>query len=937
MKRREFLATVVALAATHTSMLGELDNFLPSTPPDATLAAFNRTLEWLANNGWLRMLADVAGAPEIAPIRAVGYDSVLTQGFTASQLSLIKGRAGFSDFGGNALVVPGKPAMSLLYFALASPRVLLPDEGRPDHAKYPGLGQIESVENYIYALAPAIALDLKRHVLAVFAYEFRLKEKTPHNAHADMVYARTGISRVGSDAAVWNPVERRYTNAVANAGTKQQSAVVPARYGLFLAEAVTHEKNGADFGRIGCPNKEHKAVFLLPVRKIISCDALLGGASLSFAETHRDEKLARLFDALHRRDPNMRMPAPFELTRAPFYRQNASNTRGDSRLNQHNLAENEELVNLTQAGSSVLLIPRPGPLVRPAVQNLPNGPERARFFVPPGTAGDYGNRFYSTLYLSENPRREEIDETLSAPSSQHSGRHLTSYRAPKNGPEFVNIRHEYIAKDRIIHLGPGEQGWENRIETGGYQAALFLDGLCDGCVQAELLDVKPSADVQSWQLLSQHILPAFSIVSAPDFFSQVDPIDLDVAELNGGYVEGGTEVVSGTRVRANPFHQLPGKSSSNAFPFTSLRGSRPSKTEQIELDSTLTITAVISASAAGAAQRDFCMNDRRDPHQAPSTNTLPDASSNVFAPGWDMTYSDVSKPAGTLEDGADKQNSFYFASFGLGSPFPEDMKLCAAANGMWASLSPDAARTFYGKLEPVRLSMSSHDMGRNSTMLPLLDPEIGQHKASPAPHETRGWDGEQGPFLAVSKTPPHGLQVNYTDIGRSDYVVNARNGQMDMQSLQGLSVKESRQRMSSMIQTLRSLPEPYQPRWSKLWLISAEAVEDWNRGAEGIGIPIDLAGTPNRDWATICKESAGTGRGYLYIFGRMTSPSRTNADPDDPVRFVDDLDRVYVCQAVRADDMRDPKPQDLHAWIIHWTMLEAPGTLPQRWTRSRPA
>jgi len=69
MKRREFLATVVALAATHTSMLGELDSFLPSTPPGATLAAFNRTLVWLANDGWLRMLADVAGAPEIAAIR----------------------------------------------------------------------------------------------------------------------------------------------------------------------------------------------------------------------------------------------------------------------------------------------------------------------------------------------------------------------------------------------------------------------------------------------------------------------------------------------------------------------------------------------------------------------------------------------------------------------------------------------------------------------------------------------------------------------------------------------------------------------------------------------------------------------------------------------------------------------------------------------------
>ena len=54
----------------------------------------------------------------------------------------------------------------------------------------------------------------------------------------------------------------------------------------------------------------------------------------------------------------------------------------------------------------------------------------------------------------------------------------------------------------------------------------------------------------------------------------------------------------------------------------------------------------------------------------------------MFAPGWDIS---VDGRAGGPE---------HLAAYGLGSPFPEDSKLCAALSAFWPAVAPDAARTF---------------------------------------------------------------------------------------------------------------------------------------------------------------------------------------------------------------------------------------------------
>jgi hypothetical protein len=104
------------------------------------------------------------------------------------------------------------------------------------------------------------------------------------------------------------------------------------------------------------------------------------------------------------------------------------------------------------------------------------------------------------------------------------------------------------------------------------------------------------------------------------------------------------------------------------------------------------VTAIVSLPAdPDAAQRPL--------EGAPTVRHahLPDAAASVFAPGWDKGRDET--------DG-----TRHLASYGLGSPFPEDAKLCAALSSFWPAVAPDAGRSF-----------SVHF----PTATPLTDEEIG--------------------------------------------------------------------------------------------------------------------------------------------------------------------------------------------------------------------
>ena len=89
-----------------------------------------------------------------------------------------------------------------------------------------------------------------------------------------------------------------------------------------------------------------------------------------------------------------------------------------------------------------------------------------------------------------------------------------------------------------------------------------------------------------------------------------------------------------------------------------------------------------------------------------------------------------------------RNSAIYLSSRGLGSPFPEDAKLCAMLNSFWPAVAPDAARTF----------------GQTPTGIPLLDTELGlhpQHRAlQPIQGPSKMFGAERGAAVADVRFVP---------------------------------------------------------------------------------------------------------------------------------------------------------------------------------------
>jgi hypothetical protein len=512
--------------------------------------------------------------------------------------------------------------------------------------------------------------------------------------------------------------------------------------------------------------------FLLPLTKLWSGAAHVSGRDIrvAFSEYHRAEKLRRIFTEAG-------LPVPPGFNQPPYLRDST----------------NSALVMQTNLGGSVLIGSPSAPLVRPAKRA--DG-RTATFTVPAERkvpVFDFAlNRHFSSFMIITGLLKAGIEGAASLLG-------VDARLRPRNAPEFVNIRHR-------VEQGPlGEQitdlnaltppQFSDVLKDGGYEAALFEDSSCDGAVLAEVtgLPLPPSR-------------PAFSIIAVPDFFPYAGQIDLeqwanDFPSHNHAhqFKEGGPAPLCEGRLAANATMLRPGDPSQPAF----------DRREE-------TMVAIVGrpyAQAAGPTNADRLA--------LRTTSFLSDACSNEFAPGWDVSF------------GEDEGGRFY-ATFGLGSPFLEDVKLCAAANAYWPAASPDAGRTFH----------------RSPTAIPMLDSELGYHPRHPdcpeaarATGGTLGWDGEQGPFLELV-----GQQrvANHADIMRSDYVSNGLNGHISGERLAGIDSDELIDRMDCLrlaIQTAGAGRVDETP----LWLVYAAPVADW--GA------VPVAGAPPI-----------AGKGYRYEF-----------------------------------------------------------------------
>lgn len=706
---------------------------------------------------------------------------------------------GFEDFApqSDRGIAPGDPALSLVYHALASPRVHPTAGGEPASPEtYPDLADLDRLENYIWSLSAIPDLP-PNAVVATFAYEYRPGPYTAHRRHADFVYGRTGVSRVGEVAPDYDPVNRCYRN-LDGAG---KFACMPARYGVFVA--VPRKRRPTGVAVVGPPQADDdRRDFLLPVGKLFNGAAHVAGRTVQvdFKEYHRSEKLRRIFI-------EARLPNPPGLDGPPYVR--------DS-LNSPDMIARRNLE------GSVLLSAKPAPLARPAMRDG----RIATFTVPKERRipifGVSLNRHLSSFMIVTGLFEAGV-ETLANVLG------LDPKLRPRNAPEFVNIRHKVTSANgsqTIVNLNtepPGE--FEDVLHDGGFEAALYEDSTADGCVVAAVTGLDPQMKTRA----------AFSVMAAPDFFPFASEIDIAewVVEFPSHnrmdqFKEGGPAPLCEGRLPVNPTLNLPGSPGTPAF----------DRSDE-------TMVAIVSRAyreAAGPTQW------KRPPSR--STTWMTDACSNEFAPGWDVTFAD---------DGKGK----FYATFGLGSPFLEDVKLCAAANAFWPAVSPDAGRTFH----------------RSPTAIPLLDAELGYHAGHPncpAAGPTFGWDGEQGPFI---ETVGGGAVVNFADISRSDYLENASQGRVAGTLLRDVDSDELIDRMDCLRLCIQVLDDGRAVKNTPLWLIYASPVPDWTGQPQPPGSP------------------ALAGKGYRYEFVAPVGEAKPSADLR---RSRQRFDERYVCNVTRS-------------------------------------
>jgi hypothetical protein len=142
---------------------------------------------------------------------------------------------GFEDFAAEGIrgVEPGIPARSLLFHALASPNVTAGADGH-ELGEYPTPAELASVENYVFGVRPPSLPDLfvraaeAELAVVVFATEYRPSFQTPHQRHADLVFARTGVARVGTAPPRYDGRRRGFLPGVE--GDPHGIRVLPARY-----------------------------------------------------------------------------------------------------------------------------------------------------------------------------------------------------------------------------------------------------------------------------------------------------------------------------------------------------------------------------------------------------------------------------------------------------------------------------------------------------------------------------------------------------------------------------------------------------------------------------------------------------------------------------------------------------------------------------------
>jgi hypothetical protein len=621
--------------------------------------------------------------------------------------------AGFEDFAleGQRGIEPGKPAWSLLYHALASPRVLMSAPGRR-LCVFPTPAQIEAVENYVFGCVPPSIQDLRVRAddaplaIVVYAYEYRPAINTVHQKHADVCFSRTGISRVGTRGARYVPEMRGFSP---EAQEPNQVCVLPCRFVAYIA--AQRYGNHADFGPLRFKAKSSTDLgdgqrhFWVPIHKVFDGDECIRERDIrvELAAYHFNEKIRRIHLALAQQGFPTGWHEP-ELSQPPF--------RFTDGL--------ADFSSKLEDGSWLLVPCVHKNLVEPAThERAPNPHALLTYRVPPNTS-------VSSSF--------EIHEKKSG---------------ARGAPEYVHARHEIDKQGNLIDLNDFPDIVE-KVRRGGYDALHYKDFTGDGWIEVKC---------EGLALDLPRRFAAYSLIAAPDFYPYIKQLDLMK------WVEQSVP----PDIRPNIWLDPPGAPTplcdDRIAADLSLEGSGFQRTDD-------TMTAIIGFQKSGSAEP-----TRVDP-SPPRVSCLPDKASGIFAPGWDCSLDRTEESEGS----GDKilPGVSYLANYGLGSPFPEDAKLCAALAAFWPSASPDITRSF----GPANYAI----------VTPLTDDITGQTGGAP-------WDGIPGPELSSS----YPGEIIYSSYPYGDWVEAALNQSLVFAALANTSVVDYERRTLIMARVFEAL------------------------------------------------------------------------------------------------------------------------------------
>ena len=245
----------------------------------------------LAPLGWRNaLLALTGGQLDIQKPTSAALKTELTKNLSAIDRTAM----GFTDFAfaGAKAITAGSPANSLLYHALASPNVKAGITG------FPTLKEIETVENFVFGITPPTLASLKTRAglsgaqtlsVVLFSYEYRPARDTCTKLQADMVFSRTGVSRVGTREAAYNAALRGFLSRADD--DPFAFRVCPSRFAAFLA--VKKKGNSATIMRGKA--SDGTLDFWIPIHKLFNGTECLAGLNLqvNYSTFHYNDKIRR--------------------------------------------------------------------------------------------------------------------------------------------------------------------------------------------------------------------------------------------------------------------------------------------------------------------------------------------------------------------------------------------------------------------------------------------------------------------------------------------------------------------------------------------------------------------------------------------------------------------------------------------------------------------